>query len=422
MPQNRRSKPLYQRGEYWLDWDRKRDGTLRTRFPTIFWYDNSRGRICSLSTRTSDVSKARIILDNHYLSHSQGEDICPTCGRHNEGSHNALVLQAITDYLTVKQFAAASAAIRPRLAHIVTYITTLKSPVISCNEVDEKWIENFRTWLANQPRVSSAGAEIPRKRAPSTIENSVSQLAAAITASKSPLRFKPMQTKRLNNTPTRQLSIENLSDAFRYAIDPKYPKKRSGLHRFLMFSVATMARPDAAHDFSTATDRKQWNSERDVICLNPVGRLQTKKFRATVVAPRQIIPILNQVEGYLIESISVRSAWDSMVDFLGWPKDGEGGMKLIRRSIAQLVRDAGTKRAWSNEWRNQMHKVPSEEIALQLGHRKFDSLSDLYAMFDPDYLEHVTAAIEAIIDAIIEKVPLAFSITSVVGVSGEGHD
>ena len=263
---------------------------------------------------------------------------------------------------------------------------------------------------------------MPRKRAPSTIENSVSQLAAAITASKSPLRFKPMQTKRLNNTPTRRLSIENLSDAFRYAIDPKYPKKRSGLHRFLMFSVATMARPDAAHDFSTATDRKQWNSERDVICLNPIGRLQTKKFRATVVAARQIVPILNQVEGYLIESISVRSAWDSMVDFLGWPKDGEGGMKLIRRSIAQLVRDAGTKRAWSNEWRNQMHKIPSEEIALQLGHRKFDSVSDLYAMFDPDYLEHVTAAIEAIIDAIIEKVPLAFSITSVVGVSGEGHD
>jgi hypothetical protein len=181
-----------------------------------------------------------------------------------------------------------------------------------------------------------------------------------------------------------------------------------------MFSVATMARPDAAHDFSTAPDRKQWNKDRDVICLNPVNRRQTKKYRAAVAAPRQIIPVLNQVDGFLIESISVRSVWDSMVEFLGWPKHGDGGMKLIRRSIAQLVRDAGTKRAWSNEWRDRMRRVPSDEIALQLGHRKIGSVTDLYAMFDPDYLENVTAAIEGVIDAIIEKVPSAFTLTGTV--------
>ena len=266
-------------------------------------------------------------------------------------------------------------------------------------------------WVGDQPRFSSAGAEIPRKRALSTVENSVSQLAAAIRASKSPLRFKPIQTKELNNTPTRRLTIQELSDAFQYATDPRYPAKRNGLHRFLMFSVATMARPDAAHDFSTAPDRKQWNKEREVICLNPAKRRQTKKFRAAVAAPRQIVPILNQVNGFVIESISVRSAWDSMVEFLGWPKNGEGGMKLIRRSTAQLSRDAGTKRAWCREWRDSLHIVPSEEISVQLGHRKIDSVTDLYAMFDPDYLSNVTAAIEGIIDAIIEKVPLAFTLT-----------
>ena len=104
-----------------------------------------------------------------------------------------------------------------------------------------------------------------------------------------------------------------------------------------------------------------------------------------------------------------------MVEFLGWPKNGEGGMKLIGRSIAQLVRDAGTKRDCSDEWRDRIRKVPSEEIAFQLGHRKIDSVSDLYAMFDPDYLENVKAAIEGIIYAIIEKVPLAFTIKNTVG-------
>ena len=415
MPQKRRTKHIYDRDGYWLAWDRKKDGTLRSPYLAIQWYDSSRGRICTISTRTDDVQKAKIILDYHYLRHSQGEDICQTCGHRNDGSRNLLVLQAITDYVTVKEAEAASAAIRPRLAHVVNYIATLQSPSIFCDQVDKEWIERFRMWLGDQPRFSSAGAQIPRKRALSTVENSVSQLAAAITASKSPLRFKPNQTKELNNTPTRRLTIQELEDAFQYAIDPRYPKKRSGLHRFLMFSVATMARPDAAHDFSTAPDRKQWNKERDVICLNPAKRRQTKKFRAAVAAPRQIVPILNQVDGFLIESISVRSAWDSMVEFLGWPKDGEGGMKLIRRPIAQLVRDAGTKRAWSDEWCDRIRKVPSEEIALQLGHRKIDSVSDLYAMFDPDYLENVTAAIEGIIDAIIEKVPLSFTITKTVG-------
>ena len=414
MPQKRRTKQIYDRHGYWLAWDRKKDGTLRSPYLAIQWYDSGRGRICTISTRTDDIEKAKIILDYHYLRHSQGEDICATCGRRNDGSRNLLVLQAITDYMTIKETEAASAAIRPRLAHVINYIATLQSPTIFCDQVDEEWVKRFRKWLGDQPRFSSAGAEIPRKRALSTVENSVSQLAAAITASKSPLRFKPIQTKELNNTPTRRLTIQELSDAFQYATDPRYPAKRNGLHRFLMFSVATMARPDAAHDFSTATDRNQWNREREVICLNPAKRRQTKKFRAAVAAPRQIVPILNQVNGFVIESISVRSAWDSMVEFLGWPKDGEGGMKLIRRSIAQLARDAGTKRAWCREWRDPLRIVPSEEISVQLGHRKIDSVTDLYAMFDPDYLANVTAAIEGIIDAIIEKVPLAFSLTGTV--------
>lgn len=411
MPRQTRSKPLYERGGYWLDWDRKKDGTLRTSYLAIFWYDSSRGRIRSLSTRTDDAQKARIVLDNHYRRHSQGEQICPTCGQREQGSFNALVLQAITDYLSAKQSAPAASSIRPRLAHVVNYITTLPSPAITCAQIDENWIKEFRAWLAEEPLLSSSGAKLDRKRSLSTIENSVSQLAAAINASKSPLLFKPIQTKELNNTPTRRLKISDLSAAFQYATDPRYPIKRGGLHRFLMFSVATVARPDAAHDFSTAADRKQWNNERQIICLNPKGRRQTKKYRPAVTAPRQFVAVLDQIEGPLIASVSVRSAWDTMVDFLGWPREGEGGMKLIRRSIAQLIRDAGTKRAWSDAWCDQSRRVPPDEIELQLGHRKLNNVSDLYAMFDPDYLEHSTAAIEGIIDAIIESVPFAFVIS-----------
>ena len=90
---------------------------------------------------------------------------------------------------------------------------------------------------------------------------------------------------------------------------------------------------------------------------------------------------------------SVRSAFDSMCDELGWPKDGENGLKLIRRSIAQLLRERG---------------VPAEQLELQLGHRRLDSVTDLYAAFDPSYLREATAALEAIIDEIEARVPGAF--------------
>lgn len=411
MPRLSRSKGLYQRGQYWLDWDRRKDGSLRTPFLAVFCYDEQRGRVRSVSTRTDDLGSGRKALDRHYLRHSEGDLICPTCGQFRAGSSNLLLLQAITDYLTIKEDAASISAIRPRLGHVVAYIATRSSPNIRCDQVDEEWIEDFRRWLARQAMLSSAGNVIDRERALSTIENSVIQLAAAINAAKSPLRFKPIQTTELNNTPERRLTIDELAAAFQYATDPRFPIKRSGLLRFLIFSVATVGRPDSVHDFSTLPNRRQWNVERQIVCLNPKGRRQTKKYRPAVVAPRQLVTVLNQIDGPLIESVSVRSAWNSMVIKLGWPRDGEGGMKLIRRSIAQMLRDAGTKRAWCDDWRDRSRKVPSEEIELQLGHRKIKNVSDLYAKFDPEYLEHATLALEGIIDAIIVRVPSAFELS-----------
>lgn len=41
-------------------------------------------------------------------------------------------------------------------------------------------------------------------------------------------------------------------------------------------------------------------------------------------------------------------------------------MKIVRRSIAQLLRVAGTPRAWSDIWRAPTRKVAGEEIELLL--------------------------------------------------------
>lgn len=308
-----------------------------------------------------------------------------------------LVTTAIANYLATETDHKVSAdAIKARLQHVVAYIATLPNPAIACESVNEAWIEKFRKWSQAQPIVSKTGKRRPRSA--STTENSVLQLAAVINHAHAghntlyPAAFKPIPATQTNRTPLRRLSEKELASAFRYAMEPK--RRRGMLLRFLRFSVATWCRPDAVYDFSTDQKRRQWNSERGVIALNPAGRRQTKKRRATVICPRQFVRHLDLTKGYYLPVDSVRSAWEAMCKDMGWPLDGEAGTKLIRRSMAQLARDS--------------RLIPNEQIELQLGHRVIDSVTDLYAAFDPAYLAEATAWTEGLIDRLEARVPGAF--------------
>lgn len=124
---SRKSRPngLYRRAEYWLDWDRRKDGGLRSPFLTIFWYDQQRGRVRSVSTATDDFAKGCEALDRHYQQHSRGEDICRACGQRIDPHTAILVLRAIADYLIKKENSPSIEAITARLKHVVSYITAL---------------------------------------------------------------------------------------------------------------------------------------------------------------------------------------------------------------------------------------------------------------------------------------------------------
>lgn len=399
MPRRAKAQGLYQRGPYWLDRDTRADGSLRSPNLAIFWYDPARGRIRSTSARTGDLAAGKKALDRHYLQHTEGEAICPTCGQRRAANTGFLVTRAVADYLVSRETSPSIGAIRPRLAHVLRYIVTLPDPNIRCEQVNEAWIRRFRSWLAAEPVTSSAGNARTAPRSASTIENSVLQLAAAINAAHDrgdtsrPAQFKPIAAKEVNRTPTYRADLDQLAAMFRYASDPRFPTKRGPLHRFLIISVATLARPDAAHDVSTSPDRGQWHADRGVLMLNPKARRQTKKRRAIVRMPYQVIPWMEARKGFFVGPASVRSAWDSMAIELGLPNEGAAGMKLIRRSVAQLVRDRG---------------VPDETLELQLGHRALDSVSELYAPFKPDYLASALTAIESIIDEIEARVPGSF--------------
>lgn len=410
---SKQTPPRYQRGRYKLVQDKRRDGTFRTPFYQIIWYDEHSGRNRSRSTGTTSSVEAEAQLDALYELKEKGRAICHACGQPITGAPPYLLTEAIAAYIDARDTRASISAIRPRLGHVLTYLEKLGLLATVCDEVDEDWVDKFREWNEAVPVKLAEGAD--RKRTPGTIEASVRQLAAVInfaSAKKHILqgaRFKPKKPKDVSYTPAYRASIETLAAMFRYCTEPERKahdsdkayanrlRHRNQLLRFLQISVSTWARPDAAHDFSTDPRRKQWDAANRFMNLNPAGRAQTKKYRPVVPAARQLVPLLNATDGFFVSITSVRQAWEAMQLALHLPQDRDAGMKLIRRSIAHLARQRLGQRDWI-------------EGKIMLGHHRADT-SDLYAPDDPRYLHRALQATEAIIDEIIALAPNAYART-----------
>lgn len=389
MSKAQRDAAVYRRGKYWLDWDRKADGSLRSPFLAVYWYDPAKRRTRSTSTRTADVGAAKRELDAIYVKNDTGQIVCPTCGQIRHTATSYLVTEAIEAYLADNIEKSSYKALQSRLGVVLEYIGTLPDPAIQATAIDANWIGKFRKWAERQQKVSVKGKRLG-KRSHSTIETYVAQLAAAINHAHrtrkilQPANFKPFPFKEVNRTPEHRSDVKELAAMFCYA--QGYP----ALHRFLALSVATLCRPDAAHDFNVDT---QW---RKAIDLKGPDRRQTTKYRPTVPAAKQIIPALNVSKGWFVGVKSVRRQWEKMAEFIGLPEKGEAGMKLVRRSMASLLRD----RLPASDW---------PELEIFLGHRKFEEISALYAPDRPDYLAKAKAGIEAIIEEIEAFVPEAYT-------------
>lgn len=368
MPRTHRSKPLYQRGDYSLY---PREG----RNLEIVWYDRERRRERCVSAGTTDVEAGKVALDKHYLRATGGEYVPPV------SRVSPFVAAVIADYQLAHGDEAASAdAIRHRLAHVAAYIATLKDKAVRCDEIDERWIAKFRAWLGKQPMRGTK-----RERSPATIENSVLQLQAAMRWAKQLPAFKPIPLTEVTRSPSYRADIPMLAAMFRYAMKPR----RQNLLAFLRLSVATWGRPDAIMDASTL--RGQWNSQARVFNLNPVGRRQTKKRRATVPVPECIGEWLDTLKGPVVPQELSKATWRRMQLALGIPFDGQGGMKLIRRSMMTLAR----KRLGEEHW------IQGRMMA---GHVPM-TVSDIYALPDPANLGRALAVTTAIIDEIDKLCP-----------------
>ena len=382
MPKTHRSKPLYQRGGFALH---PRPG----RHHEIIWYDSTRKRERSISARTSELEVGRVAVDTLYLASNGGGSACPTCGQ-SVASGNQLIASIIADYVTGHGSDRSSCvAIKARLAHVLAYLTTLDDRSVRAQAVNEAWIARFRAWLATQPY--RAGKTL-KLRSLATVENSVVQLAAALNWSRETVQFRPIPLKDLTNSPAYRADVETISSMFRYALTKK---RRRSLLAFLRLGVVTWARPDAIMDASTDPRRGQWQLSARTFALNPVGRRQTRKYRATVPVPESVVDWLDTVKGPIVADGLSKSTWQRMERTLGLPGNGQSGMRLIRRSIATLAR----RRLGEENW---------IQGRIMLGHVQ-PTTSDIYAVTEPAHLGRALAVTTELIDEIEALAPGAFT-------------
>jgi integrase len=152
------------------------------------------------------------------------------------------------------------------------------------------------------------------------------------------------------------------------------------LRLMLMILIGTACRPEAALGLTGA----QLDFEDRLIDLNPRGRAQTKKFRPVVKMPNALAVALRHApEGRLVTFrgrpvIKVNKAWRAMREAAALA--GDVNPYSVRHTVARWLRQHGVS-AW--------------EVAAQLGHKSRDyRTTELYAAFDPAYLENAVRAID----------------------------
>lgn len=391
MPRPRSAKPLYQRGGYQLH---KRPDRANY---DIIWYDAAAGRQRSRSAGTGALDAAKEALDRLYLQHERGQAVCPTCNRPWDEKRCFALVQAMMDYDLSRQGRPSYPAIHASLGHVHAYLEATGQTRIACEDVNQNWIERFEAWAREVPVISPANNV--RTRAAATVNNSVIFLAAAINAAHGrrdtlfPAAFKPRPVDMVNRTPEYRASIAEIATMFAYALE--YPVKRLALLNFLRLSVVTLIRPEHAHYVTAAPADGQWNSAAATLNLLPKGEAQTKKRRPIVPVARQAREWLDATPGPIVQPVSMKSSWTRMQGKLGLPGAGQAGPKLIRRSMATLIR-------------SRLDPRDVAEVEIFLGHRGSSRITDLYAPSDPAYLARARLAIEGIIEEIEAAAPGAF--------------
>lgn len=424
-----RAPPIYRRGKYWLDWDRKADGTLRSPYLAIFWYDLDSKRVRSASTRTAAEEEGIIALDRRYLSDaSESPAFCHACGQPIARAEQYLLTDAIADYRLEWGDARASAeAIEARLNHLVDFLEsqnaaggkfgTATTCAVACTS---SFAAAFRDWSRAQPvqwRNGQGEVTVSRPRSPASTEAVIAQTAAVLNhaANADPPRsdkrptYRPLPAKQVQRKRRSRIGVAELARMVAYAAADE---QRASLHAFIVASICTIARPGAVVDICVAPERHQWTPGSETIDLNQFGRVQNKKVRPLLPVLPLLAEWLNAEwatysklpmneragRGFLVNYYgrpirNVARAWDTMLEELKMPTGREWQSYILRHSLATIVRKRGAA-AWDLQG-YMGHLLPSQ--------------TEIYAEGD---FASVQIALQSVIDEIEQLAPGALHRTN----------
>ena len=171
----------YERGDFWLDHERGRDGRPKNAKLYICWYDARARRNRRRSTRTEDVELAKDRLDEHYLAHSRPPQVDPAAYALGD---------AITDYwIEHGQRQTSFDSIRARLNLVVRFLaaeieTGRMDEPVCVDAITDDFLARFKAWALKDPitwKNRKGRVILTKQRSEATVNEAVRQLRAAVT-------------------------------------------------------------------------------------------------------------------------------------------------------------------------------------------------------------------------------------------------
>lgn len=169
----------------------------------------------------------------------------------------------------------------------------------------------------------------------------------------------------------RVLTIEELGAMFGYA--RSFPE----LNQDICLMLSTAARPEAVWLFDPKAQYKN-----GLIDLHPPAWLRTKKRNPIIPAIEPMKPILDNWQASAVKSRKTR--WRTMRRMLDLPADILP--KTIRHTVATMLRADAS--------------VPRDMIEDLLGHRVNSKTTEVYAKYDPAYMQALLPALTIIFDKV----------------------
>lgn len=344
----------YQIGDYWLSKQSRSPNWCRT------WFDPEHRQTRRVSLRTTDFEQAKEILTDWFVSNHRKE---------NAPADGITLAEIITHYW------------KDHARHLASSNTAR----LACMD----WLNHFGEMTVAEvgaPQAQEGFRQSLKKRG---LSNSAAN--RILTVGRAALN-RAWKNGEIMAAPHIRMLEEGASQPLGRPLDFEETValinavKSDHLFNFVTLMLATAARPDAIRDLQS----NQLDFENRLIVLNPAGRTQTKKYRPTVKMPECLVDWLKiQGDGYLVSFNgapvrSLKTTWQATRKRSGLDKSVNP--YSLRHTMARWLRKQG---------------VPAWEVAAQLGHRQKEfTTTEIYAPFDPSYLDHSVRAIQAYFDAL----------------------